>query len=133
MIPSYRTLQDLITQALSDERERLAAIIEGIAPEHKTALATIIQNEDDENRLNVLRQDQKDFRYFAIRAEMEKAIMHTDLYQLVKTLLPTLALADNTISYYADLVHHYTPSRTRKLIPTLQYLYVLCFIYVCFR
>jgi len=129
LLPSYRVCQDLITETLSNERERLTAILQNISTEHKELLNTIVSNHDGGNLLGILRHDQKDFRYFAIKAEVKKAAALTSLYLLTKALLPTLALADNTVRYYAQLVDHYPAARTRKLNSHLQQVYVLCFIH----
>lgn len=128
-IPTYRTCQDLITHALSDERERLANIFKGLSANDKATLDLVIKNDNNGNLLTTLRHDQKDFRYFAIKSEMNKASTIQSLYTLGKTLLPKLELADNTIAYYAQLIDHYFAARTRKLSIYLQHLYIVCFVH----
>ena len=72
-IPTYRTCQDLIAHALSDKRERFATIFKGLSANDKATLDLVIKNDNDSNLLTTLRHDQKDFRYFTIKSEMNKA------------------------------------------------------------
>ncbi|MDQ5884450.1 MAG: hypothetical protein QG556_790, partial [Pseudomonadota bacterium] len=127
--PSYRTIQDMFTKAYSQEDERLHNLIAVIPKEQKTRLTTFITREEGVSRLNIIRSDQKDFKYTAIKDEVKKAIEITELYQFSTNFLPQLKLSKNTIRYYADLTEQYPASRLRRLKKPRQWLYALCFIY----
>ena len=73
--------------------------------------------------------DQKDFSYTALKLEVKKAEKIKELYQLCKTLVPSLQLSNNAVRYYGSLAEQYTPSRLRKLKKPQQWLHMLCFIF----
>ncbi len=73
--------------------------------------------------------DQKDFTYTALKLEVQKALQIKELYQLCKTLIPSLQLSNNAVRYYGTLAEQYTASRLRKLKKPQQSLHMLCFIF----
>ena len=133
VIPSYRTLQDIFTKALRRHESQLNKILLKI-PEHiQNQLNKIIGDDDFPDNeivlmLNSLRYDQKDFKYTALKLEIEKVEKIAPLYGFSKLFLPTLNISKNSIGHYADLTSNYSTSRLKKLRKTQQYLYVLCFI-----
>jgi hypothetical protein len=76
-----------------------------------------------------VRYDQKNFKYVAPRAEVDKALAIAQLYRFAKDFLPNLLLSKNAIRYYADLADQYAASRLRRLNKPQQWLQVLCFVY----
>jgi TnpA family transposase len=129
VIPTYRKLQDIFTAAFRLEEERLSQYILSIPEPQQKQLAELIENDDGLSQLNIVRADQKDFQFTAVRAEVEKAQGIADLYVFAKSFIPTLKLAKNAVHYYADMVDQYTVSRLRKLSKTQQWLHVICFVY----
>jgi hypothetical protein len=114
-IPSYRTIQDLFTQVFKTERDRLEKIVREIPSDFNNQLESIIKNDDGLTQLNVIRMDQKDFSYTALKLEVKKAEKIKELYRFCKTLIPSLQLSNNAVRYYGSLAEQYTPSRLRKL------------------
>ena len=129
IIPSYRTLQDLFTQGLSKENARLSQLITLIPQAQQKELLELIAREDGISKLNIIRSDQKNFQYNAIKTEIDKALSLVHLYEFAKSFLPTLKLSQNAILYYADFVEQYSASRLRRLSTEQQWLQTLCFIY----
>lgn len=129
VIPTYRTLQDMFTRAFSQENKRLNQFITLIPSSQQQALSELLAREDGITRLNIIRSDQKNFKYTAITKEIEKAQMLAELYNFAKGFLPSLQLSKNAIRYYADLAEQYAASRLRKLSEHQQWLQALCFIY----
>lgn len=129
VLPSYRTLQDMFTAAFSAEEERLNLIILSIPENQQKQLSDLINRDDGISQLNIIRADQKDFQYTAVRAEVEKAQKISDLYEFAKKFIPTLKLSKNAVRYYADLTDQYPASRLRRLSKSQQWLYVICFVY----
>jgi hypothetical protein len=128
-LPSYRTLQDLFTDAFSLERERLNQVLLTI-PEHlQNRLEVLIENDEGFTELNTIKLDQKDFKYTAIKSEIKKSKLLSEIYPLAKSLLPLLKLSTNAVRYYSSLAEHYTASRIRKLSQPQQWLHVLCFVF----
>jgi len=49
------------------------------------------------------------------------------------SILPTLAISQQNLNYYASLVHFYTLYDLRRLKPEQTYLYLLCFAWLRYR
>ena len=129
IIPTYRTLQDMFSAAFSAEEKRLDQIILSVPLSIQVQLSSLINKTDGISQLNVLRVDQKDFQYTAIRAEVDKAEEIADLYEFAKTFIPTLKLSKNAVRYYADIAEQYAAFRLRQLSKPQQWLHVVCFVY----
>jgi hypothetical protein len=67
LLPSYRSLQDLFTRAFSKENERVNKLILLIPQEQQEKLSNLIKREDGITKLNVIRADQKNFKYNSIK------------------------------------------------------------------
>ncbi len=133
VVPSYRTLQNLFTKAYAAEEKRINQLISSI-PDHKQQLLSVLINrEGNESPLNIIRGDQKDFNYTAVRTEIDKAESLADLYEFAKKFLPTLKLSKNAIRYCADIVEQYAAFRLRRLSKPQQFFHALCFIYHCYQ
>ena len=115
MLPTYRNLQDLFTRAFSKEISRLNQLTEAIPQAQQVQLSELIEKEDGITKLNIIRSDQKNFKYSAIKIEVDKALAIAELYKFAKKFLPTLQLSKNAIRYYADLAEQYAASRLRRL------------------
>jgi TnpA family transposase len=129
VIPSYRKLQDMFTAAFSIEESRLNQIILSMPLFRQKQLSALINRNKGISQLNIIRADQKDFHYTAVRAEVEKAQEIADLYEFSKNFIPTLELSKNAVRYYADVAEQYAAFRLRPLRKPQQLLYTLCFIY----
>ena len=128
-IPSYRTLQDMFSEAFSTEEVRLQSLLLSIPAYWQEQLSELIEDRDKLNQLNLLRADQKDFRFTAVKLEIEKAQKIEELYNFAEQFLPSLKISKNAIRYYADIVEQYAAFRLRHLSQTRQWLNVLCFIF----
>ncbi|WP_152962052.1 DUF4158 domain-containing protein [Photorhabdus khanii] len=69
IIPSYTTLQDIFSRAFSDEDKRLKAIIASVPELISEQLTALINRDDGITVLNIIRADQKDFQYTAVKTE----------------------------------------------------------------
>ncbi|CAN5304461.1 hypothetical protein BH10PSE19_BH10PSE19_10470 [soil metagenome] len=129
IIPTYRTLQDIFTSAFSTEERRLSNIVLSIPENEQRQLSVLIERKDGFSQLNIIRADQKDFQYTAIKSEVEKAQSIASLYAFAKDFIPTLKLSKNAIRYYADVAEQYAAFRLRQLNKPRQWLYAICFVY----
>lgn len=129
VLPSYRTLQDLFTQSFAIEEARLNNLISQIPELIKEQLSNLIAKEDGVSPLNVIRSDQKNFKYTAIKEEADKALEIAELYEFAKSFLPGLNISKNAIRYYGDLAEQYAAYRLRRLSKPQQWLQALCFVY----
>lgn len=129
IVPSYRTLQDMFSNAFIAEENRLSTAVSSLPTAISEQLATLVQRDDGITALNILRADQKDFQYTAVKAEVGKAQRIEELYEFAKSFIPSLGLSKNAIRYYADIAEQYAASRLRKLSQQQQWLHALCFVY----
>jgi hypothetical protein len=129
IVPSYRKLQDMFTAAYSTEEKRLGTIVSSTPKDKQQQLLSLIDRDDGISQLNIIRSDQKDFKYTAVRSEIKKAQKIAELHEFAKSFIPTLKLSKNAVRYYADLVEQYSASRLRRLSRLQQLLHVICFIY----
>lgn len=129
VIPVYRTLQDLFTKIYSIERNRLNHLMLSMPDHIKDKLNALIKNDDGITDLNIIRSDQKDFQYTAVKLEVEKANKISELYVFSKSFIPMLMISNNAIEYYADITEQYPPARLRRFAAPQQWLHLICFIH----
>jgi hypothetical protein len=129
VIPSYRTLQDIFTKVLRIEQKRISSLILSFPKHLQKQLEDLIHHEDGLTQLNIMRSDQKDFQYTALKLEIEKTKKLSELYLFCKSCIPKLGLSKNAIRYYADLTDQYAPARLRRLSKAQKFLHLICFVY----
>ena len=129
--PRYTTLQVIVSDTLSTERQRLKNLLNtAMDEETKSALQKLLLEENTLSGLAALKQDAKDFKARMMTAEREKLATIRPLYHIAKTLLPQLQLSKQNIHYYASLIHYYTIHDLReRLQPEHTYLYLLCYLW----
>jgi hypothetical protein len=132
--PGYTTLQTLISEALSAERQRLGNLLAGVLDEAaKNALAQLLVRDDTLSELAALKQDAKDFGWRQMAREREKRAKLELLYRIAKALLPKLAISQQNLLYYADLAIFYTVYDLRRLKSEQTHLYLLCYAWQRYR
>jgi len=128
--PGYTTLQDIISKAINNERDRLGnIIINSLNDESTKALEQLLSRDDSLYYLSALKQDAKDFSYKIMTLERKKLETIKPLYILAKDLLPKLEISRQNILYYADLINYYTIYELRRLNKKYSYLYIICYIW----
>lgn len=132
--PGYTTLQELISEALSIERQRLGRLLaEGLDGAARDLLAQLLVCDDTLSELAALKQDAKDFSWRQMAQEREKRARLEPLHRIAKTLLPKLAVSQQNLHYYASLAHFYTVYDLRRLKPEQTHLYLLCYAWQRYR
>jgi hypothetical protein len=132
--PGYTTLQTLISESLSAERQRLESLLAGVLDEAaKNALAQLLVRDDTLYELAALKQDAKDFGWRQMAREREKRAKLELLYRIAKALLPKLAISQQNLQYYADLAIFYTVYDLRRLKSEQAHLYLLCYAWQRYR
>ena len=129
VIPTYRQFQRLFTSAFAIEDDRLNVLLLTVPAYEQQQLSALLERDEGISQFNIIRADQKDFQYTAVKAEAEKAEKITCLYIFAKQFIPTLKLSKNAVRYYADVAEMYPTSRLRRLSTSQQWLYAICFIY----
>ncbi|MEI8171536.1 MAG: DUF4158 domain-containing protein [Rhodoferax sp.] len=132
--PGYTTLQDLITNALSEERERLEQMVESALTDvARDALRQLLEHENTLSALAALKQDAKSFRYRQMGMERQKRLTLAPLYAIAKTLLPSLEISQLNTAYYASLANFYTIYDLRRFKSSQTHLYLLCYAWQRYR
>ena len=127
--PGYSFLQDIVSQALADERQRLTAILERtLDTEARAALDSLHSERDGIYAITALKREPKDFSRREMRREIAREIALATLYRKARDLLPELGISNDSVAYYAALVDYYTVQKLQQMPAGMVYLYLLCFI-----
>lgn len=132
--PAHTTLQTLISEALSTERERLSSLlIEMLDESSQQIIQQLLIRDDTLSGLAILKQDAKHFGYRQMVLERQKRTTLTPIYALATRLLPKLAISRQNLNYYASLTNFYTIYDLRRLKREQTYLYLLCYAWQRYR
>ena len=132
--PGYSTLQTIIRDALTAERDRLEQLVEAtLTNATRKALQQLLERDDALSALAALKQDAKSFRYRQMGMERQKCLTLAPLYTIAKTLLPSLDISQLNIAYYASLANFYTIYDLRRFKPGQTHLYLLCYAWQRYR
>jgi TnpA family transposase len=132
--PGYTTLQTVIGDALSAERQRLEQRVEGALDDAaRTALQKLLVRENTLSELAAIQQDAKNFGHKMMVAERQKRATLAPFYAIAKALLPNLDISILNIAYYASLADYYTIYDLRRLPSGLCHLYLLCYAWQRYR
>ena len=132
--PGYSTLQSIIRDSLTAERDRLEQRVESALTDvTRAALQELLMRENTLSDLAALKQDAKSFRYRQMGMECQKRLTLAPLYAIAKALLPTLDISQLNIAYYASLANFYTIYDLRRFKPGQTHLYLLCYAWQRYR
>lgn len=132
--PGYTTLQDLISNALTAERERLEQLVEAATTKTvRKALAQLLVSDNTLSELAALKQDAKSFSRSQMELERQKLRTLAPLYAIAKTLLPQFGISQLNIDHYASLANLYTVYDLRRFKPCQTNLYLLCYAWQRYR
>lgn len=130
----YSTLQTLISDALTTERQRLKQHIEATLNDKTCAtLQNLLVHDNTLSELAAIKQDAKHFGYRQMILERQKRATLAPLYAIAKELLPRLAISQINIAYYASLANYYTIYDLRRMNISQTYLYLLCYAWQRYR
>lgn len=132
--PGYTTLQTIIRDALSAERQRLEQRVEeALDDTARAALQKLLVHENALSELAAIKQDAKNFGHKMMVAERQKRATLAPLYAMAKALLPSLDISQLNIAYYASLANFYTIYDLRRLKSGQCHLYLLCYAWQRYR
>lgn len=132
--PGYTFLQDLVSQAVIDERRRVITKLNAALPaELQKSLDALLHADDKIHLINVLKHEAKDFSNKELRQEVSRRKQLASLHGFAQTFLLDAALSNESIKYYAGLVRFYTVYKLRRMDASAARLYLLCFSFHRFR
>ena len=133
--PKYTTLQNIVSNILTYERNRLKSQLKNLLTEpHRKALDQLLENDKTLSELASLKQDAKNFGSSMMSLECQKSHILKPLYQIAKTILPHLNISQQNITHYASLANHYSIYELDKFNNEEQtYLYLLCYVFIRYQ
>ncbi|MBS3910867.1 MAG: Tn3 family transposase [Hydrogenophaga sp.] len=132
--PGYTSLQDLVSQAVTDERKRVTRKLDATLPaDLQQSLNTLLHADDKIHLINVLKHEASDFSNKELRQEVGRRKQLAPLHAFAQTFLMDATLSRESIKYYAGLVQFYTIYKLRRMDISTVRLYLLCFAFHRFR
>ena len=128
--PGYTSLQDLVSQAVTDERKRVTRMLDAALPANlQQSLNTLLHADDKIHLINVLKHEASDFSNKELRREVGRRKQLAPLHAFAQTFLMDATLSSESIKYYAGLVQFYTIYKLRRMDISTVRLYLLCFAF----
>ena len=130
ILPGYSFLQDIVSQSLIAEDQRLKIILQNkLTAADIKRLDELFSDSDELYEITNLKREPRDFTLGEIRREIERGLKIKEIYQTGKQILPLLEISNQRIAYYASLVSYYRVDKLKRFDNWTTYLYLLCFIH----
>lgn len=130
MLPAYTTMQEIISNAIVLEENRIKNKMQDGLPKHIIKdLLSLLTIEGDFYKLTDLKHDLRNFNYGQITDEVTKHNTYKKLYYFSKKFIPLLEISIDKINYYASLATYYTVYKLKRMPETLANLYMLCYVF----
>jgi TnpA family transposase len=130
ILPGYSLMQDLVSQALNSEQNRLTTIINSqLQADEVSAFKKLLEDATGLYEITQLKHEPKDFSLKEIKQEIQRGEQLFSFYQIAKKLLPEMGISSENIKYYASLVGYYSVARLKRLDEWTAYIYMICFAY----
>jgi Domain of unknown function (DUF4158)/Tn3 transposase DDE domain len=129
--PAYSRFQVIVSNALQEERHRLAGKLRGHADKELSVLLDkLLENDDLFYNLTLIKKDQKNFTTTEIKKTIAKQQLVIRLYKKSLTLIPLLEISEQNIAYYANLAEFYTIQKLKRMADkNTARLYLLCYVH----
>lgn len=132
--PAYSSLQDVIGQVVTAERNRLTGLLEqALTPDIRSELDDLLHGDESADRVGALKQEPKDFGYNALKQEVERRQRLGALHAFAQEFLNGVQISQESGKYYASLVAYYTIYKLQRMAQAVTRLYLLCFAYHRYR
>ncbi|OLQ73217.1 hypothetical protein BIT28_25710 [Photobacterium proteolyticum] len=133
-LPGYSTLQDLVTSALTAERNRTSQILsERMSAITQEKLSHILNGKGILSGLSGLRGTARDFSASELESELNTMQLLRTVYPEVKQLLAELGLSRGNMIYYSSLVRTGSTFQLRRYPKWQGLLYLSCYIFYRYR
>lgn len=129
ILPPYTVLQDVVSFAVNIEERRLKNIIEQELTKELDLCLSNMLTKDENLGLFSFKKIPKDFKYKALKEEIDKGEVFRPVYNFAKQFLRKLEISEYNIRYYATVAEKYNISQLKKLQLTTAKLYLLCYVY----
>ena len=130
VIPGYSTMQDLVGNALSDEKKRIEVLTKKHIPQDMlNSLKNFLSTDHGVHEVTKVKKEPKSFKWKEIRREVDNRNSLKPFYEVAKDFLPKLGISNENIKYYASMVNYYTVYKLKRMMQLIVYTYLLCFIF----
>jgi len=129
--PAYSSLQDIVSTALLDERNRLVTKLYTDADKDlRTELDKLLEDDNLFYNLTLVKKDQKNFSITEIKTSVAKQQLIFGIYKKSLVLMPKLGISEQNIIYYANLAEFYTIQKLKRMVnKNIVRLYLLCYVH----
>jgi Domain of unknown function (DUF4158) len=128
VIPGYSLMQDIISQALTAEHNRLTKIVcDRLQASEIAAFDKLLEESPGLYEITQLKQEPRNFSLKEIKGEIQRGEQLYFFYTIAKSLLREMEISNESIKYYAALVDYYSVARLKQLNKWTTYIYIICF------
>ncbi len=132
--PGYTYLQDMVGRTVAAERLRLTRLLDrALTPELERQLQELLEANEGMYRISLLKHEPKDTSYGELRQERERGTFFQPLFAFGQAFLASAGLSNESVRYYASLVHFYSVYKLQRMAAPTARLYLLCFATHRFR
>lgn len=127
-IPGYTLMQDIVSQALTNEHNRLIKIVsDRLQTSELEAFERLLAESPGLYEITYLKQEPRNFSLKETKYEIQRGEQLYLFYTIAKNLLPEMEISNESIKYYAALVGYYSVARLKQLNKWTAYIYIICF------
>jgi TnpA family transposase len=132
--PGYTYLQDMVGRTVSAERLCLTRLLDqALTPELERQLQILLEADEGMYRISLLKHEPKDTSYGELHQERERGTFFQPLFAFGHAFLASAGLSNESVRYYASLVHFYSVYKLQRMAAPTARLYMLCFATHRFR
>lgn len=133
-IPSYKTLQDLISIAFKKEKNRTIEESSAlISLETKKLFDGMLFDPNKKDLFDKIRFEVRDYKRNAVLSEIRMFDVLSPLYEEASKIVSALGISKGRIQYYAQLLSNLQLGTIKSKKEDERYLIISCFIYFRFR
>lgn len=133
-LPGYTSLQNLVTEVLVREQQRIEAILSRqISEATHQKLNKILTTKGVLNSLSAYKGSARDFSPSEIDRELETHKTIKEIYPELKSLVSSLGLSQGNMAYYASIVRYTSVYKIRRYPHWQGLLYLACYLYFRYR
>jgi TnpA family transposase len=133
-LPSYSTLQRLISKTMTQEKNRLFSLgHNSISRKEQKFIQSLLTTEASLSPLESIRIDVKDFRLKELRKEIKKQEYLEPLFHIALNILRKSNLPKKTIEHYGSLVNFYSIYKLRRMPQPQAVWYLLCYSFTRYQ
>jgi TnpA family transposase len=132
-IPKYYLLQQLVSSAINNERQRLGNILASSMSGSLASTLDVFLNSDSAAALATIRRSAKSFTAPELQKELKTHHHIAPIIEDIDGVVQRLDLSLSNLDYFASMVEYYTITKLRRFDRSLRQLYIICYLHVKYR